>query len=325
MSDTVSEEAGGQTRADETVTGTTEHEVRFPSVDGRHCAATLYLPHSRGAARPPVIVMAHGLGAIRAMGLAAFARRFTAAGYACLVFDYRHFGDSAGTPRYLISTRRQRADWSAALRFARQLPQVDGDRIIAWGTSFSGGHVIRAAAGRPAGLVAAIAQSPFTDGLASTLAVPVTSSIKVTACGIRDIAGMLLGRAPYLIRTAGPARSTALMTAPDAEAGYLALVPPGTDFRNAAAARVAFDILTDRPGRHTGRIRVPILFAVCEADSVAPAGPTLRYAARAPRGEIRRYADGHFDIYRGADFERVITDQLDFLHHHVPVLPEGNA
>ncbi|MFJ9744066.1 alpha/beta hydrolase, partial [Streptomyces sp. NPDC101166] len=110
---------------------------------------------------------------------------------------------------------------------------------------------------------------------------------------------------------------TALMTAPDAESGYLALVPPGADFRNQATARVVFDILTDRPGRQTGRIQVPILFAVCETDSVAPAKPTLRYASRAPRGEIRTYADGHFDIYRGAGFERVVADQLDFLRRNV--------
>ncbi|MFE5285028.1 alpha/beta hydrolase [Nocardia sp. NPDC056611] len=306
-------------------TGTTTHDVRFPSGNGDQCAATLYLPEPRPGVRPPVVVMAHGLGAIRAMGLAAYAERFTAAGYACLVFDYRHFGDSDGAPRYLLSTREQRADWIAALSFARRLPQVDNARIIAWGTSFGGGHVIHTAAKRPAGLVAAIAQCPFTDGVASTLAVSPINSIKATAAGVRDVAAMLLGREPHMITTAGPANGTALMTAPDAESGYLALVPPGADFRNEAAARVVFDILTDRPGRHTARIQVPILFSVCETDSVAPAKPTLRYAARAPRGEVRTYADGHFDIYRGAAFERAVTDQLAFLRLHVPITPEGDT
>ncbi|MET8426685.1 alpha/beta fold hydrolase [Nocardia sp. NPDC004860] len=307
----------------ENTTGASEHEVWFPSGDGNHCAATLYLPEQRRGSRPPVIVMAHGLGAIRAMGLAAYAERFTAAGYACLVFDYRHFGDSEGMPRYLLSTRRQRADWAAAIAFAWQLPQVDGTRIVAWGTSFGGGHAIHTAARRPAGLVAAIAQCPFTDGIASTLAIPPVNSVKATLAGVRDVAGALFGRAPHMITTAGPVDGTALMTAPDAESGYLALVPPGTDFRNEAAARVVFDILTDRPGRFTDRIEVPILFAVCETDSVAPAKTTLRFAARAPRGEVRTYADGHFDIYRGAAFDRVVADQLGFLHRHVPVSVDG--
>ncbi|MET9217122.1 MULTISPECIES: alpha/beta hydrolase [unclassified Nocardia] len=299
-------------------------QLRFPSVGGEHCAATLYLPEGE---RPPVIVMAHGLGAIRAMGLAAYAERFTAAGYACLVFDYRYFGDSEGTPRHLLSTTEQRADWAAALTFARQLPQVDGDRVVAWGTSFGGGHVIYTAAQRPAGLVAAIAQCPFTDGVASTLAVHPVSSVKATVAWLRDVVGTRAGRAPHMIATAGPVRGTALMTAPDAESGYLALVPPGADFRNEVAARVVLDILTDRPGRLTADIRVPVLFSVCETDSVAPAGPTLRYAARAPFGETRVYPDGHFDIYRGDAFERVVTDQLDFLRRQVPTarLDQGES
>ncbi|BCI92043.1 hypothetical protein NIIDMKKI_72490 [Mycobacterium kansasii] len=45
-----------------------------------------------------LLVMAHGLGAVRTMRLDAYAQRFCAAGYACLVFDYRNFGDSEGSP-----------------------------------------------------------------------------------------------------------------------------------------------------------------------------------------------------------------------------------
>lgn len=294
---------------------TTTHDVWFP-VGGQSCAASLYLPDSEGTHRPPVIVMAHGLGAIRAMGLAAYAEQFTAAGYACLVFDYRHFGDSEGTPRHLLAPRKQLADWAAALSYARGLSAVDGDRIVAWGTSFGGGHVLSTAAGRPPGLVAAIAQCPFTDGLASALAMHKASSAKAILAGARDILAHRRGQR-HMIATAGPVGSTALMTAPDAEPGYLALVPPDVDFANEVTARAVFDILRYRPGRQTPRIAVPTLFGVCETDSVAPARPTLRYAANAPRGEIRTYPDGHFVIYRGAPFERVITDQLDFLARHV--------
>lgn len=114
-----------------------------------------------------------------------------------------------------------------------------------------------------------------------------------------------------------------VLAAPDAEPGYLALVPPGSDFRNEVAARAVFDILRYRPGLRTARITVPTFFAVCETDSVAPAEPTLRHAERAPRGEIRCYPDGHFAIYRGDAFGRVVADQLDFLRRHVPVAAVG--
>src|SRR6478735_2776181 len=108
-------------------------ELYFPSGTDR-CHAWLYLPNAGVGGLPPVIVMAHGLGAIKALRLSAFAERFQAAGYACLVFDYRHFGDSEGEPRELLSIDRQRDDWRAAVAHARTLPEVDADRVVLWGT-----------------------------------------------------------------------------------------------------------------------------------------------------------------------------------------------
>jgi predicted alpha/beta-fold hydrolase len=67
---------------------------------GDHCQACLYEPEGSGPF--PTIVMAHGLGGIKEMRLDAFAERFSLAGYACLVFDYRHFGASDGLPRHLL-------------------------------------------------------------------------------------------------------------------------------------------------------------------------------------------------------------------------------
>src|SRR4051794_5362034 len=138
-------------------------EMRFRS-GSDHCHAWLYLPAATEP--PPVIVMAHGLGAVKALRLAAFAERFQAAGYACLVFDYRYFGDSEGEPRELLSIARQREDWGAAVAFARSLTEVDSERTVLWGTSFGGGHAIATAADTT-DVVAAIAQCPFTDGFAS--------------------------------------------------------------------------------------------------------------------------------------------------------------
>lgn len=82
------------------------------------------------------------------------------------------------------------------------------------------------------------------------------------------------------------------MTAADAYEGYLKLVPEGVELRNEIAARIAMRVLTYRPGRLAAKVRCPILFCVCQTDSVAPAGPTLRYAARAPRGEVKLYPEG---------------------------------
>ncbi|EUA36884.1 putative alpha/beta hydrolase [Mycobacterium avium subsp. avium 2285 (R)] len=60
-------------------------------------------------------------------------------------------------------------------------------------------------------------------------------------------------------------------------------------------------------------------FMACTtAPTRSPASPNVE-SAQAPRGEIKLYDAGHFDIYVGADFERNVTDQLNFLSRHVPV------
>lgn len=295
-------------------------DVTFVSGDAR-CHAWLYLPVpvSPHSGAPPVIVMAHGLGAVKALRLSAFAERFQAAGYACVVFDYRHFGESEGEPRELLSIRRQREDWRAAVAFARTLPEVDGKRVILWGTSFGGGHVIATAAGDP-DVVAAIAQCPFTDGLASARQISAAGSARLAAAAIRDRAAQALGRPPVRVKVAARPGETGLMDADDVIEGVLGLLEASgireEDYRNEVPARVATEIPLDAPGRRARKVRCPILFCVCDADSVAPAAATLRHAAKAPSGEIRRYQAGHFDIYLGEDFERVIADQLDFLRRH---------
>ena len=63
--------------------------------------------------------MAHGLAAVKEMRLDAYAERFAAKGYHVLVFDYRHFGGSEGSPRQLLDIGKQHADWAAAVDYAQ--------------------------------------------------------------------------------------------------------------------------------------------------------------------------------------------------------------
>lgn len=292
-------------------------DVEFPAGDGT-CGAWLFTAPPSGSDPRPVIVLAHGLGGVREMRLDAFARRFNQAGYHCLVFDYRHFGSSSGEPRQLLDIDRQLEDWAAAVAFARTLSGVDPARVVLWGTSFGGGHVLRTAAHDPR-VAAVISQCPFTDGLASSLALPLRTSVKLLALAVRDRLRSLRGRTPLMVPTYGPPGSTALMTSPDTVRGIEAMIPSGLDLRSDVAARFSLDIIRYYPGRDARNIACPIHFAVCRDDSVAPTRATLRHVARAPLGEVRIQPGGHFDIYVGEDFERNIAQQLAFLDRHVPV------
>ena len=286
--------------------------VEFPSGQDR-CEGDLWLPES--GERAPLVILGHGLGATRAMGLAAYAERFTQAGLAALTFDYRNFGGSGGEPRGLISIPRQLEDWTAAVAFARTLhDDVDTGRVAVWGTSFGGGHVLALAA-RDHSLAAVVAQCPFTDGLASSLTLGPLSTLRVTAAAIGDQMGALLGRGPVRVPAAGPRGAAALMTAPDALPGYERLRALDASEQPHLAARVALRIGTYRPGRHLAEIASPTLICVCDPDTVAPNRTTLRHVRRGANSRItaRTYPYGHFDIYAGEPFERVVADQTEFL------------
>ena len=287
-------------------------DVRFRSGTDR-ISAWLYRPG--GSGDTPLLVMAHGLGGVRTMRLDAYAERFAAAGYACLVFDYRNFGDSGGEPRQVLDVNMQLEDWAAAVDYAHTLAGVDHTRIGLWGTSFSGGHVIATAARIP-GVAAVVAQCPFTDSIASARTIPPLTTARISALAVRDLVAARLGRPPVLVGLAGRPGEVALMTTPDAYSGYLNLMPEGaegTSIPNEVAARIGMTMLTYRPGRLAAEVKCPILFCICEKDSVAPAGPSRRHAARAPHGEVKLYPEGHFDIYVGDAFERVVADQIAFL------------
>ncbi len=288
-------------------------DVEFASEQDT-CAAWLYVPDGNGPFA--AVVLAHGWTGVREQRLDAYAVRFADVGLAALVFDYRHFGASSGQPRQLLDIKRQLADWAAAVAFARSRAEIDSARIAVWGTSFSGGHVVETAARDPQ-IAAVVAQAPFTDGLRNLPSLGLMLALRLTAAGLRDQIGAALGRPPYMLRSVGPPGSLAVMTTPDAEPGFRSIDPPGSTWRNEAAARIALRVSSYRPGRHSDRIAAPILFAIAADDAITPPAFARAAAARARNSEVRTYPGGHFDIYVGTEFERAVADQVDFLSRHL--------
>ncbi|MFO7559810.1 MAG: alpha/beta hydrolase [Desulfobacterales bacterium] len=285
---------------------------------GETLKAWFFLPEEERAPAP-CIVMAHGFGGTKTAGLEPYAEHFQQAGFAVLVFDYRHFGDSQGEPRQLLSIRRQLEDWRAAVSFVRMIPEIDSKRIALWGTSFSGGHVVVVAA-QDKDIACISAQCPMMDGLAATSSAlrtgGVFNSLRMIGHGLRDQVGAWIGLKPHMMSIVGPPGSIAAMTTPDAYEGYKALVPE--DFPNEVCARIGLQVGSYRPIKHARKVRCPALIQICEKDSVAPIEVAEKTAsAIGPLAEVKRYPIGHFDIYQNDDFKQSVVDQTDFFKRHL--------
>ena len=294
----------------------TREDTAFDSC-GTSCAAWLYRPN--GLERPPIIVMGHGFAAIRALRLDAYATRFARAGFAALVFDYRAWGDSAGEPRRVLDIGAQQADWRAGVAHARAIEGVDKKRVVAWGSSFGGGHALHLAA-EDQDLAAVIAQVPHISGHASAFARPPALLARLVLAGLRDQFGALIGRPPYRVPAVGEPGSLAMMTSPDAlpMAERLAGNRYGELIaENDVAARIALRVPFYSPGRAARKITAPTLVQLAKHDVVTPYDVALKAVRRIPKGEVRSYDCSHFEPYLDPYFDTVVTDQVDFLRRHV--------
>ncbi|WP_202033247.1 alpha/beta fold hydrolase [Nocardioides sp. WS12] len=281
------------------------------------CRAWLYVPHHAGADSPvPVVVMGHGLGATRDLGLAPYAEEFADRGMAALVFTYRGLGDSGGHPRQILSMKRQLQDWDAAIAHAVSLPQLDSERMAIWGSSLGGGHAIATAARHPE-LAAMVAQCPFTDGVASALALGPGKSMALASPIVRDLVAVARRRPAVMVPIAAVPGGAGLMSTVDALKGMHALVPVGHQWRNEAAARSVLSVLGYRPGRSAHRIAVPSLICISTTDTVAPPKTAERQLRRSPYADVRTYEAGHFAFYVGAAFDQLVTEQAEFLEAHL--------
>lgn len=276
--------------------------------------------YDAGTDGSPCIVMAHGFCGAKEHRLDAYAERFASQGFHVLVFDYRHFGESGGTPRQILDIKKQHQDWRAAIEYARSIPGVDAKRLVLWGTSFSGGHVIEIAAD-DGDIAAVISQVPHINGIATTLAKGVFDSMGLTFAMIRDQFRRITGRGPYYVPAFAEPGTLAAMNGPGDREGVIKLLPPGmdwTDYPNYVAARIFFSVPFYSPGKHASKITMPWLLQIAELDSTTPAKAVKKAAGKSPSSEVIEYkGPGHFDVYVEPHFERTVGDQIEFLKRHL--------
>jgi uncharacterized protein len=271
--------------------------------------------------------MAHGIGGTRDSGLLPFAEAFAEAGLDALLFDYRCFGDSTGEPRQLGWPPRHREDYCAAVEFARGLEGVDPERIVLWGTSWSGGHVVYVGAD-DSRIAAVISQTPDLDGLRVLREIARYADwgqlARLTWEGIKDQAGAARGRPPNLVPVVAKPGQVAALASPDAYDGYHAIAGP--TWRNEISARAALAENANRAITRIAEVGCPILIQIADRDTVAPPGQARAASWRAKgRVEVREYPCEHFDVYVGDWRERSLADQLHFLRRHLGAAQDREA
>lgn len=163
---------------------------------------------------------------------------------------------------------------------------------------------------------------PLVDGPAATVnamrhQTPL-ASLRLSARGVLDAIGGMLGREPLLVPLAAQPGRVAVLSTPDSLDGDRALhgATRYPQWRQEIAARSALRTGIYRPARHAPRIACPLLIVVHDRDQSALAAPAIRAGRRVPDAEIARLPGGHYAGYLEAHQEATRI-HVAFLERHL--------
>lgn len=120
-------------------------KVTFRNRFGIELAADLYEPKNING-RVSALAVAGPFGAVKEQVSGRYAQAMAERGFITLAFDPSFTGESGGTPRNTASPDINTEDFSAAVDYLANLPEVDADRIGIIGICGWGGMALNAAA-----------------------------------------------------------------------------------------------------------------------------------------------------------------------------------
>ena len=257
--------------------------------EGTRLSGWLWQPDATGP--HPLILLTHGLSGLIDLGLAGYAERFVEAGFACLAYDHRNWGRSAGWPRAESDPWRQVADMREAVSYARTLPEVDGERLGIWGTSYAGGHVLTVGALDPR-VRCVVSQVPLISGRRTFEAwVPADKREGFLARLAADRDSRAQGRPAATTKAALPGTET--------DAWVRHFDPDGSIYRNELTVR-SFDLLRSyEPIAFIADIApTPLLMIVADHDTQTPTDWQLEaFEAAGDPKRLLRVDCRHYDVY----------------------------
>jgi len=274
-------------------------DIEFDA-DGVTLRGWLYRPSGRPPPYPAV-VMAHGFSAVKEMGLDDYAVVFARAGLAVLVYDNRNLGASGGEPRQEIDPIAQRRDYGHAISWLERQDGIDATRIGVWGTSYTGGLVIIAAA-LDRRIKCVVSQVPYLDALATLdLVTPLEGVKSLHRMLERERRALAAGQAPTLVAVCSddpdkPAHSATRLS----HAYFQHFIASGrAKWRNEITLRSLDHRLDYDAVRYIARVApTPLLMIVAEDDDITPTAIALDAYARAREPKrLVRIAGHHYRPY----------------------------
>ncbi|MEA3424192.1 MAG: alpha/beta hydrolase [Bacillota bacterium] len=283
---------------------------------GEKISGWLYLPEKKPTAFP-CVVLSHGFGGTKDLTLENYALKFAEKGYAALTYDYRHYGESRGEPRQLLSATKQLDDLRAAIEYARSREDIDDEKIVLWGTSAGASYGI-VIAGEDEKIAGVVAQcGSFDNKEDSKLAFKregIGFFLKLFIHAQRDKGRSRFGLSRHIIPAYGVPNSTAFLRTQGVFDGVQRLAVDSKYFINEVCAR--FMLMPHAPNLliRAINVRCPVQLLVCEKDEIVSPKSHLKIEkVLGDKVEVKLYPIGHFDIYFDEDFEKAVKDQLAFI------------
>ncbi|MEO9781316.1 MAG: alpha/beta hydrolase [Sedimentitalea sp.] len=295
-------------------------DISFNTEDGTTLAGWFFA--GSGAEGPaPTVIMCHGFSATKEMHLEGFATTFQAAGMNVIVYDNRNLGDSGGALRGEIDPEQQIRDFRDAITYAQGRVDVDEDRIGAWGSSYSGGHVLVVAA-RDRRVKCVVSQVPLIQGLENARRL-VRSDLwaGLRAGFVADRQARLRGETPLTMPVIGETfGDPCALPTEDSHKFFTELSEENRGrWANEITLR-SMEMFTEyEPGDAIARIApTPLMIVVGRDDHLTPADMTLSAYERALEPKKLLVLEcGHFEAYTDAPFEVSAPAQCGWFKTHL--------
>ena len=288
-----------------------ERRVSYFS-QGARISAVLYAQDGPAPDRRPGVVLCHGFTGIKEWILPDYARRFAAAGYVALTFDYRGFGESEGERGRLIPYE-QVMDIRNSITFMETVDDVDPQRIGLWGTSYGAANVIYTAGidTRPRCVVA---QVGFGDGGRSLS--------RRTPDQVVAILGMIQNERRQRVLTGKSTMVDPLLVLndPDSVAFFTQAMKDLPQLKTQITLESVEATLEYRPEEVVDCIAPrALLLIAAEFDLPAPADEfrSVYVKAGEPKKLVVMEGVRHYDIYSGQPFERSVQEALDWYRQYL--------